>query len=158
MTFLDRFNDAGAIVPPHWSVHSIVTDELARLLLLEAVAVCVASWDGRIQLDSEDARHEAARSKVQARAVAHAVRCCFNAWATEGVKIPRLPRSLKPQIRTTAAMMDWDHYAVECESDTMERCRLIASWAVRTSNVKFGNRAVSRLLSEIDRIQLATDK
>lgn len=161
MAYLDPYYDADAKYPKTWSAETIIVEEIERLVETEFLATEAADMPRRLGKDATP-RQLSADKKVS-RSMAHAARMSLRAWATEIATVPTkgsgkstIVQARQEAIRVEAARVNWQWFVDDAVSVMMLRCRLVASWAIDNGNRSFGNRAISRYLSEISHMQYAT--
>lgn len=159
MSYSEEFFDEEARFPEHWQGRDIIAIE-QFYRLSATVQAAEMSLNMSRRLGGDATREELAADKRSARRVAHYCRQFAGAWLTEvpDTAIPPVPKNhrMHKSIRKLASVVEWDAFADALESELLDQCRLIVSWAYENDDKKFANRAASRLLKEIDRMKEIT--
>ena len=158
MAYIDDYIDEDFDPPTDWTIESIAKEEIRRLSRTARVADEAADRPRRLGADAD--AFALARDKKQARGVAHACRSAMSAWLTEdkeGKEANFVGDELK-RIKAEAGRIDFEEFVVDQRAALTVRATKVATWAVANHDRRFGNRAVGRLLSEIERLEWAVRK
>lgn len=145
MGLLDAYQDPGLEIDLKLSQEKIAGIEVARLQAALAVVTITGQIPRRL---SEGSREELALDKRRARRVAHVLRQSLLAWGgTE--------RPASDEERIAGAQLDWPAWAEQQGTELSARIRYVATWAKKTSNLRFGKTAIVRLVQEVDWMEYA---
>ena len=140
MGLLDTYQDPGLDIDLTLSIEDIVELEVERLQS-DVATILVTSEIPRRLPDAN--REELALDKKRARRVLHVQRQSLAAWGgTE--------REPEGDERIIGAQLVWQEWAENHGFVVSSRIRYVATWAKKTSNLRFGKTAIVRLTQEVD--------
>lgn len=140
MGLLETYQDPGLDVDSSLSAEQVSAAEQERLACWLATVVACGAVPRRL---SDANREELALDKRRARRVAHVLRQSLIAWGGK-------EREPTPEERSAGAQLDWATWAESCGAATSVRIRMIATWAKKTDNLRFGKSGVVRLVQEVE--------
>lgn len=146
MRFLDAYFDPAFEVDPEVLPDTLVDEERDRLLDRFLVAQCASQIPRRL---SDASREELALDKKRSRRVAHVLRKSLIAWGGE------LEREPTTEERQRGAQIDWPEWWADHEPWLVDRRKLYAAWAKRSSHLKFGKECIVRISNELEWLRYA---
>jgi hypothetical protein len=139
--FLERWYDSG-LEPPPLDRPTIVDEEVQRLL--RSIAIVSAAGAIPRRLGGDATSGELAIDKKRARRVAWALNQTLIKWKARPGKPP-----MDDLIRVSAANLIWGQFISEHQTHVLARIRLVATWAIRENEQRWGKSAVVRYENEV---------
>jgi len=139
--YLERFYDSGLRLPRNATKQSLTERQVARISRAAALVFVAGSLKRRI----DDATAEdLALDKRRVRRVDHALRQSIIGWTR---KIPRIVTDA--EIQREGAQLEWEPFLEAHLTQINTELRLLATWAIRNDEARWGRTAVVNLENEI---------
>lgn len=140
--YLGRFYDPALELPDYLDRRVITERELDRIQRAFSI-VWITSQIPR-RLGGDAGRDELALDKKRAKRVMHALVQSYKGWQT------REPKRLESEeIRIAGANLQWEAFGPAHHTSVLARMRLVATYAIKADDHKWGRSAVTRLENEI---------
>jgi hypothetical protein len=143
--YLERFYDPGLELPePPLVREHIEAGEVERIQ--RALAVVVVAGTIPRRLGGDATADELAQDKKRCRRVSHALSNSIYAWTKKRAAMPEV----EDEIRIKGAQLNWTTFKDEHVAELMVRQRLLATWAVRNEERRWGKTAIVHLENELN--------
>ena len=142
--YLGRYFDSGIPLPRYDSREAIEEYETKRIARTLAVVVVAGSIPRRLGRDATD--EELARDKQHARRIGHALQQSLRGWTNKPIFEVV---TLDDKIRSEGATVEWDHLVESHMTIVRSRLRVVATWATRKDEQRWGRSAIVRLENEL---------
>lgn len=140
--FLDRFYDQSLRIPPETTATRLVIVETERIARTLAIVRIAGSIPRRLGGDATS--HELAIDKKRSKRVAHCLNQSLNAWTSR----PKVELD-EEVIRREGAQLEWESFAAEHRVQVHASLRMVATWAVRHDEKRWGRSAAMNLVNEL---------
>ena len=144
--YLERFHDAELKLPEIPNHEALETAEIDRISRTLAVIIYTSTIPRRFGGDATD--EDLALDKRRARRVSHALRQSLQGW-TKKVVLP----DPDEEIRREGAQLLWDQFLEAHDAEINTRLRVVATWAVRSGEDRWGRSAVTNLVNELSWVE-----
>lgn len=146
--FLERFYDPELKIPRPASREVFEVQQIDRLASATAVVFAAGSLSRRIGGDASS--RDLAIDKKRSKRVGHALRQSILAWTN------RPPRILvDDETRIKGAQLDWQQFYAEHVTQVNSALVLLATWAIRNGEHRWGRSAVVALENELRWVRYA---
>ena len=145
--FLERWYDGSMELPPDIDDRRITHDEIERLSILLATTIYATSLPRRLGGDA--GKTELALDKKRGRRCSFALNQSLKGWG--GRNLVNIPEP----VRRAGAQLDWEQFKVDHSTAVTRRAVLVATWAVRTQNRRWGRTAIVRFTNELKWVEYA---
>lgn len=139
---MERYYDAGLHLARETTAQGLAREEIARLARQVAIVRVAGSIPRRLGAEAE--RQELSLDHKRAKRVAHALGQSLNAWTSK----PRVDLN-EEVIRREGAQLEWEVFAAEHRTAISTSLRVIATWAIRNDELRWGRSAVINLTNEL---------
>lgn len=148
-TFLARYHDAELVLPDDVTREALEKEECSRIGRSLAVCLIAGSIPKRLGGDATDI--ELALDKKRSRRMAHALSRSLAGWTKKSADY--MP--LDDAIRSAGAAIDWRKFEAEHVTLVKSRLSLMATYAIRDGQERWGKSAVVRLENELNWVTYA---
>jgi len=140
--FLERFYDSALRLPRRATSQQLASSEAERIAYQLALVLVASSIPRRLGGDAD--REELALDKKRCRRVAHALDQSLHSW-------DRRPKFTFDEevVRIHGAQLDWLEFAADHALRIDASRRLVATWSIRNSELRWGRTALVRLNNEL---------
>jgi hypothetical protein len=140
--FLERYFDAELKMPRPASVEVFDAREIDRLVNAAALVFAAGSLSRR--LGGEASSADLAIDKKRSKRVGHALRQSILAWT-----VLKTPIRITDAHRQKGAQLDWQQFYIEHIAQINTELVLLATWAIRNGEHRWGRSAVVALENEL---------
>lgn len=144
--------------------HEFAIEEHNRLVRVAMVGALIGRWP--VRLPEKETR---GLDRLTGRKISHLARQMSGGWAAEFAQIIGAQRPDLPAVQVTggatyhpgtpgwkelvdiARALDWSEYCYTLVENSNERAVIVATYAIEAEHRKYGNRALNRLLTEVER-------
>jgi hypothetical protein len=149
LDYLERYYDSGMSLPRYENREAIERAEEQRIARTLAVVVVAGSMPRRIGAASDE---ELRADKQTARRLSHALQQSLRGWSSRPIfEIV----TLDDKVRRDGATVEWDHLVESHLSIVKSRQRVVATWAIRKKENRWGRSAIVRLENELKWVSYA---
>jgi hypothetical protein len=141
--FLDRYYDSALTIPPEITpgqLGSAEVERIARTLSVVRIAGTIPRRLGGLASD-----HELAVDRKRTKRVAHALNQSLNAWRPSNHHFTFNEEVL----RREGAQLEWSSFAADHRTDVQSSLRVVATWAIRNNELRWGRSSVVNLMNEM---------
>jgi len=142
--YLERYFDESIRLPSVASREELEAREIDRILKDISVILLAGAMPNRVSPDPEAIQLDRRR----ARRVGHALSNSLKGWTKRGLTPP-----VYDELRREAAQLDWEKWLAVHVATVERELALLATWAIRTGERKWGKSAVVKLENEIHWVQ-----
>jgi hypothetical protein len=139
--YLENWYDSGIALPSYLDRKIITDHEIERLTRVFSIVRITGSIVGRLGPDA--GAEELALDKRRSRRVSHALEQSLRGWQVRKPKV-----QMTEEIRLTAIHLNWEAFGPAHLTSIEGRLRLVATWAMRTDDTRWGRTAVVKLENE----------
>jgi hypothetical protein len=147
--YLETFYDSGIVLPDYIDRRQITYHEVDRIERAFSIVVYAGSIPRRLGQEAEP--DELALDKKRAKRVAHALIQSSRGWQTRGE-----PKMLTDEnIRLLGVHLNWEAFGPAHMTTVKERLRVVATYAIKQDDLRWGRSAVTRLENELKWVSYA---
>ena len=139
--YLERFYDSGLRLPRNATRQSLIDRQVNRLARAAALVFVAGTLSRRLGEVSDE---ELMLDKKRAKRVNHALRQSIIGWTRRPPKIVS-----DPEIQREGSQLDWEPFVAAHLTQINAELRLLATWAIRNDDHRWGRTAVVNLENEI---------
>jgi hypothetical protein len=146
--YLEQYHDAELELPEIPGRETLEAAEVERISRALAVVLYTSTIPRRLGGDATD--QDLIMDKKHARRAAHALRQSLLGW-TKKVVMP----TIDDEIRREGAQLMWVPFRDAHLAEVQIRLRVVATWAVRSGDARWGKSAVTNLSNELRWVEYA---
>jgi hypothetical protein len=146
--FVERYFDAGLEIPRNLSVDFIAERQTIRIV--RALTVIIIAGATYRRLGDEASDEELTLDKKRAKRVGWALTQAHGGWSKKDPKI-----QITPELERDGTQLEYHYFIPEHMTQIMIELRLVATWAIRNKEERWGRSAVVNLENEMRWIQYA---